>query len=251
MDCRNSFDALVAIGCVSMLALQSFIIIGGVTKFIPLTGITMPFVSYGGSSILSCFFILGILEGLAVKNGDADEVEFAEWNEQQEAWEDDYYDEDEYDYDGYENDYGYEEEPYYEERSYTSRRNRQTAVSYTHLDVYKRQILSKAAVSSTTKGRTAYNASKAGGLGFTKALAGEVIGDGIRVNGVLPGFVRNSRTDKLFETDFEAMEIKRKRLPTQQFGMPEDIGVMVAMLASEKFKLAIGSIVDMTGGLLL
>ena len=126
MDCRNSFDALVAIGCVSMLALQSFIIIGGVTKFIPLTGITMPFVSYGGSSILSCFFILGILEGLAVKNGDADEVEFAEWNEQQEAWEDDYYDEDEYDYDGYENDYGYEEEPYYEERSYTSRRNRQT-----------------------------------------------------------------------------------------------------------------------------
>lgn len=112
-------------------------------------------------------------------------------------------------------------------------------------------ILSKAAVSSTTKGRTAYNASKAGGLGFTKALAGEVIGDGIRVNGVLPGFVRNSRTDKLFETDFEAMEIKRKRLPTQQFGMPEDIGVMVAMLASEKCKLAIGSIVDMTGGLLL
>ena len=85
----------------------------------------------------------------------------------------------------------------------------------------------------------------------TKALAGEVIGDGIRVNGVLPGFVRNSRTDKLFETDFEAMEIKRKRLPTQQFGMPEDIGVMVAMLASEKCKLAIGSIVDMTGGLLL
>ena len=48
--------------------------------------------SYGGSSILSCFFILGILEGLAVKNGDADEVEFAEWYEQQEAWEDDYYD---------------------------------------------------------------------------------------------------------------------------------------------------------------
>ncbi len=112
-------------------------------------------------------------------------------------------------------------------------------------------ILSKAAVSSTTKGRTAYNASKAGGLGFTKALAGEVIGDGIRVNGVLPGFVRNSRTDKMFETDFEAMEIRRKRLPTQQFGMPEDIGVMVAMLASEKCKLAIGSIVDMTGGLLL
>lgn len=138
MDCRNSFDAMVAIGCVSMLALQSFIIIGGVTKLIPLTGITLPFVSYGGSSILSCFFILGILEGLAVKNGDADEVEFAEWNEEQDAWEEedgwepedeayeDAYDEDEYD--------EYEEDPYDDDRAYyqedeaqpfASRRNRE------------------------------------------------------------------------------------------------------------------------------
>ena len=138
MDCRNSFDAMVAIGCVSMLALQSFIIIGGVTKLIPLTGITLPFVSYGGSSILSCFFILGILEGLAVKNGDADEVEFAEWNEEQDEWEekngwetedeayDDAYDEDEYD--------EYEEDPYDDDRAYyqedeaqpfASRRNRE------------------------------------------------------------------------------------------------------------------------------
>lgn len=128
MDCRNSFDALVAIGCVSMLALQSFIIIGGVTKLIPLTGITLPFVSYGGSSILSCFFILGILEGLAVKNGDADEVEFAEWNEQQQAWEDE--DDQEYDeYEDYDEDYEYdeyqaydEEDGYEQDSGYTSRR---------------------------------------------------------------------------------------------------------------------------------
>lgn len=112
-------------------------------------------------------------------------------------------------------------------------------------------VLSKAAVSSTTKERTAYNASKAGGLGFTKALAGEVIGDGIRVNGVLPGFVKNSQTERLLAVDFAGMEARRKRLPTQEFGLPEDIGVMVAMLASPRCKLAIGSIVDMTGGLLL
>ncbi len=87
MDCRNSFDALVAIGCVSMMALQSFIIIGGVTKMIPLTGITLPFVSYGGSSILSCFLLLGVLQGLAVKNGDTDEVEFAGYEEELD-WED-------------------------------------------------------------------------------------------------------------------------------------------------------------------
>lgn len=135
MDCRNSFDAMVAIGCVSMLALQSFIIIGGVTKLIPLTGITLPFVSYGGSSILSCFFILGILEGLAVKNGDADEVEFAEWNEEQDAWEEedgwepedeayeDAYDEDEYDEYDEEDEWAYYRED--ETPPFASRRNRE------------------------------------------------------------------------------------------------------------------------------
>ena len=135
MDCRNSFDALVAIGCVSMLALQSFIIIGGVTKLIPLTGITLPIVSYGGSSILSCFFILGILEGLAVKNGDADEVEFAEWNEEQDEWEEedgwepedeayeDAYDEDEYDEYDEEDEWAYYRED--ETQPFASRRNRE------------------------------------------------------------------------------------------------------------------------------
>ncbi len=112
-------------------------------------------------------------------------------------------------------------------------------------------ILSKAGVSSTTPKRSAYNASKAGGIGFTKALACEVTQYGIRVNGVLPGFVRNSRTDALWISEPEQMENRRLRLPTKAFGEPEDIGVMVAMLASPKSKLAIGSIVDMTGGLLL
>ena len=76
MDARNSFDALAAIGCVTMISLQSFIIIGGVCKLIPLTGITLPFVSYGGSSILSCFILLGILEGIAIKNRRADLLEY-------------------------------------------------------------------------------------------------------------------------------------------------------------------------------
>ena len=80
MDSRNSFDALTAIGSVSILTLQCFIIIGGVTKMIPLTGITLPFVSYGGSSMISCFILLGILEGLAAKNAAADRLEFTENN---------------------------------------------------------------------------------------------------------------------------------------------------------------------------
>jgi cell division protein FtsW len=48
------------------LAIQAFIIIGGVTKLIPLTGITLPFVSYGGSSVVANFLLVGLL--LAVSN---------------------------------------------------------------------------------------------------------------------------------------------------------------------------------------
>lgn len=61
---------LVAFGCTVLLTLQSFIIIGGVIKLIPLTGITMPFVSYGGSSMISCMMLIGIIEGVAIRNGE-------------------------------------------------------------------------------------------------------------------------------------------------------------------------------------
>ncbi len=61
---------LVAFGCTVLITLQSFIIIGGVIKLIPLTGITMPFVSHGGSSLIASLMLLGILEGVAMRNGD-------------------------------------------------------------------------------------------------------------------------------------------------------------------------------------
>ncbi len=48
-----------------MLGIQTFMIVGGVIKMIPLTGVTMPFLSYGGSSLLSCLAMVGILNGIA------------------------------------------------------------------------------------------------------------------------------------------------------------------------------------------
>lgn len=73
LNAKTRFDMLVAFGCTAMITLQSFIIIGGVIKLIPLTGITLPFVSYGGSSMLSCMILVGILQAIAIKNGDTDD----------------------------------------------------------------------------------------------------------------------------------------------------------------------------------
>ena len=57
---QDGFSKLLATGLTFGLALQTFIIVGGVLRVVPLTGITLPFVSYGGSSIVSNFVMLGI-----------------------------------------------------------------------------------------------------------------------------------------------------------------------------------------------
>jgi cell division protein FtsW len=58
---RDDFSTMLAAGLTAGLVLQSLIIIGGNLKVVPLTGITLPFVSYGGSSLLASFVVVGIL----------------------------------------------------------------------------------------------------------------------------------------------------------------------------------------------
>ncbi len=71
---KDTFKKLVALGLTLMFGFQTFIIIGGVIKLIPLTGITLPFISYGGSSLTTSFIALGILQALSKESYKGEEV---------------------------------------------------------------------------------------------------------------------------------------------------------------------------------
>jgi cell division protein FtsW (lipid II flippase) len=66
---RDDFSAMLAVGLTTSLGLQTLIIAAGILKLIPLTGITFPFVSYGGSSLLASFIVVGLL--LAISHRSA------------------------------------------------------------------------------------------------------------------------------------------------------------------------------------
>lgn len=67
---KKEFYKLVALGLSVVYIFQVFLTLGGVTKFIPSTGVTLPLVSYGGSSVLSTIIMFSIIQGLYVLNQD-------------------------------------------------------------------------------------------------------------------------------------------------------------------------------------
>jgi peptidoglycan glycosyltransferase len=73
LQARRPFSQLFAAGLATILGVQTFVIVGGVIRVIPLTGVTLPFVSYGGSSLVANFIILALL--LRISDESAAEAE--------------------------------------------------------------------------------------------------------------------------------------------------------------------------------
>jgi cell division protein FtsW (lipid II flippase) len=68
LENHSRFLSLLAAGFTALIAFQSFVIIGGVIKMIPLTGVTLPFISYGGTSIVTSYVIITFIQWITQKN---------------------------------------------------------------------------------------------------------------------------------------------------------------------------------------
>ena len=79
---KHMFYKITAFGLACEFGFQILINVAGVIKLVPLTGVTLPFISYGGSSLLSSFFIFGIFEGLFMNKLREDEALERERKEQ-------------------------------------------------------------------------------------------------------------------------------------------------------------------------
>jgi 3-oxoacyl-[acyl-carrier protein] reductase len=97
-------------------------------------------------------------------------------------------------------------------------------------------------------GQSAYAASKAGIIGFTRAMARELAARGITVNAVAPGYIATEMTNKLSE-DLKAQFLKS--IPLGRFGGSEDVAEAVSFLAGPAAGYITGQVINVNGGLLM
>ena len=112
------------------------------------------------------------------------------------------------------------------------------------------RIVNTASVSGIAgqAGQTNYSASKAGLIGFTKALAREVGPRGITVNAVAPGFVPTALTNDL---PADLKEASLKGIPLGRWGTPQEIANAVAFLASDEASYITGHVLSVDGGMVM
>lgn len=110
------------------------------------------------------------------------------------------------------------------------------------------RIINISSVSGLTglAGQTNYSASKAGMIGFTKALAKELGSRQITVNAVAPGFIPTDLTSELNE---EVVDWAVKNTPLGRMGEPQEIADVVAFLASDKASYITGEVIRVDGGI--
>jgi len=94
-------------------------------------------------------------------------------------------------------------------------------------------------------GQTNYSASKAGLIGFTRALAKEVGSQQVTVNAVAPGFIITEMTDRLTA---EQKELALSRIPLHRLGAREDVAELVAFLCSDSASYITGQVIAVDGG---
>lgn len=95
-------------------------------------------------------------------------------------------------------------------------------------------------------GQTNYAASKAGIVGFTKALAKELAPRNVTVNAVAPGFIDTDMTQVLPDAQRQAV---LQQIPAARFGTPEDVAACVLFLSSEGAQYITGEVIRVSGGL--
>ncbi len=93
-----------------------------------------------------------------------------------------------------------------------------------------------------------YSASKAGIIGFTKALAKEVAPSGIRVNCVSPGFIMTEMNSRFTDEELDGI---KEEIPLGFFGTPEHVADAVAFLSSDSAEYITGQVLAVNGGMII